>query len=235
MGKIPNARLLLVEGQTDSRVLCEIFEKATGIPWETRTPANEKQFLIDIKACGSDGQLLEQIEPSWKESGRKFVGLVIDADTDPLARWIEVRNRAPREFRDQIPVSIPHEPFVHEVSNGRKFGVWIMPNNELPGMLETFLGKLRTSMPQSVGQHIHEAMDTAKRLLDQHARENPNDLPRISSWKEVHRSKAEIHTWLAWRDPPGEQLHEAVKHEALNIHAPLAEQFVGWMRRLYGL
>ena len=231
MGQAPNSRLLLVEGKNDSRVLCELFEKATGLAWEM----GRNQYLVEICDCGSDEQVLAQIGVRWKESARKMIGVVIDADTDASSRWIEVRNRAPEEIRAQIPETLPADPIVLETTGGKRFGVWIMPNNDLPGMLETFLADLRTSMPSAVGEHIVTAMSVAKKLLDEHAAMNPNTRPRISSWKEVHKSKAEIHTWLAWRDPPGEQLHEAVRHESLDVQAPLARKFVEWMRRLYDL
>lgn len=228
MARTPNPKLLLVEGKNDSRVLCELFEKATRIPWE-----NNKQYLVEICDCGSDSQVLTQIGIRWKESHRKMVGVVIDADSSP--RWLEVRNHSPAEIRAQLPHALPPEGLVFDAPAGRRFGVWIMPDNQSPGMLETFLGELRTSMPRAVGEHVLDAMYKAKGLLDEHAAANPGVRPRVCSWKESHKSKAEIHTWLAWRDPPGEQLHEAVRHESLDVNAPLAQRFVAWMKRLYDL
>lgn len=29
-------------------------------------------------------------------------------------------------------------------------------------------------------------------------------------YRQTHRDKAELHTWLAWQDPPGLQVHLAV-------------------------
>lgn len=229
MSRAPNPKLLLVEGKNDSRVLCELFEKATTIRWEPQP----KQYIVDIQDCGSDTQVLAQISVRWRESARKIVGVVIDADAS--SRWLEVRRHSPQEIRDQLPDSLPPEGLVFEAAGGKRFGVWIMPDNRSPGMLETFLGELRTSMPRAMSEHVLTAMQTAKSLLDEHAAQNPNARPRISSWKDIHRAKAEIHTWLAWRDPPGEQLHEAIKHEALDVNAPLAQAFVAWMRRLYDL
>jgi len=231
MARPPNSRLLLVEGKTDKMVLSELFEKATGIAWEP----SRNQYIIDIDDCGSDHQLLTQIGVRWKESARKMVGVVIDADVDASSRWRQVRAHSPLEVRSTRPDDMPPDEIIVEAAGGRRFGVWIMPNHRLPGMLETFLGELRTSMPPSVGEHIVSAMDTAKRLLDEHADRHPKTRPRISSWKEIHRSKAEMYTWLAWRDPKGEQLHEAVRHDSLDLTAPLAQRFVQWMRRLYDI
>jgi hypothetical protein len=44
-----------------------------------------------------------------------------------------------------------------------------------------------------------------------------------------------MHTWLAWQEPPGARLHEAVRNHALDPRAPLARSFVDWMKRLYDL
>ena len=54
-----------------------------------------------------------------------------------------------------------------------------------------------------------------------------------ASFKDVHRRKAEIHTWLAWQDEPGKQLHEAVHHRVLDPEKPESRPFVGWFRRLF--
>lgn len=138
MAQAPNERLLLVEGQADKRVLCEVFEKGTGLKWEPKP----KHYLVDIQDCGDDLSVLKQMDVRWKESGRKFLGIVIDADTSP--RWSEVRRHAPAEIREKLPDTLPAEGLVFEANNGRRFGVWIMPDNQSPGMLETFLAELRT-------------------------------------------------------------------------------------------
>ena len=52
-------------------------------------------------------------------------------------------------------------------------------------------------------------------------------------FKTTHRSKAEIHTWLAWQDEPGKQLHEAVHHRVLDPNMPESQQFVRWFRELF--
>lgn len=66
-------------------------------------------------------------------------------------------------------------------------------------------------------------------------KQHPDARPAVRPWKDVHADKAEMHTWLAWQDPPGLQLHEAVLNQLLDVQAPLAQAFVGWMRRLYEL
>ncbi len=52
-------------------------------------------------------------------------------------------------------------------------------------------------------------------------------------FKDVHRTKAEIHTWLAWQDEPGKQLHQAVHHRVLDPAKPESRSFVNWFRQLF--
>ncbi len=52
---------------------------------------------------------------------------------------------------------------------------------------------------------------------------------------ENHTDKGNIHTWLAWQNPPGRQLHNAVMEKNLNPKHPCAETFVNWFKNLYDL
>ena len=64
--------------------------------------------------------------------------------------------------------------------------------------------------------------------------------PRFGVWimpdnpfKKVHRTKAEIHTWLAWQDPPDLRLHEAVKNTVLDPARTESRPFVDWFKGLF--
>ena len=48
-----------------------------------------------------------------------------------------------------------------------------------------------------------------------------------------HRSKALIHTWLAWQQNPGRPMGTAIKAGYLQHDAPIALAFVAWLRRLF--
>ncbi|MDQ3333128.1 MAG: hypothetical protein M3552_21185, partial [Planctomycetota bacterium] len=54
-----------------------------------------------------------------------------------------------------------------------------------------------------------------------------------ASWKDAHEAKALIHTWLAWQDPPGQQLHLALLQRILNPLSPKSKDFIDWFRKLY--
>ena len=72
-------------------------------------------------------------------------------------------------------------------------------------------------------------------MRDRGAGDGNGDVRNPHLFKDVHKTKAVIHTWLAWQDEPGPQLHEAVKHRVLDPKKPESRAFVDWFRRLFGV
>lgn len=120
-----------------------------------------------------------------------------------------------------MPDQIPAEGLEVVHADGPRFGVWIMPNNRFKGMLEDLLVQL---IPDK-SSHLREM---ARNCVAE-ARDNS------APFRDVHERKAEIYTWLAWQDPPGLRLHEAVKHRVLDPKRPESRPFVDWFRRLFRL
>ena len=56
---------------------------------------------------------------------------------------------------------------------------------------------------------------------------------RIQKYKPVHRSKAKIHTYLAWQDVPGRPMGQAITTNILNANSELAVKFVKWLKKLF--
>ena len=118
-----------------------------------------------------------------------------------------------------MPVQIPAEGLEVVHSGGSRFCIWIMPDNRLTGMLEDWLVRL---IPETSGPLYELARDCVSESKRQGA-----------PFKEVHRTKAEIHTWLAWQDEPGLRLYDAVIHRVLDPRRPESEPFVNWFRSLF--
>jgi hypothetical protein len=53
--------------------------------------------------------------------------------------------------------------------------------------------------------------------------------------KPTYETKALIHTWLAWQEEPGTPLGLAIKRQYFAGDAPLAAEFVNWLKRLFEL
>jgi hypothetical protein len=205
-------RVLLVEGKDELRVLPELLERC-GVAWPR---GREPVFIQDLD--GVDEILAPgSIEAQLKASGLAALGIIVDADDNPAARWGALCSRL-RAVVPGFPQAIGPAGVVHRPAVGPAVGVWIMPDNAAEGMLETMLAGLRT------GEHPmkdHAQASTAR------ARELG------APFREAHAGKAELHAWLAWQDPPGQQLHIAVKAGALSPEASTTSPFVVWFRDLF--
>lgn len=209
-------RVLLVEGKEDVRVIPELMEKA-GVSWVA-----ERDPVVHIKDLeGADSLLaVGEIETQLKASGLSALGVMIDADEDAAGRWQSIRARISASF-PLAPTALPPEGVVLHRQSGPSFGAWIMPNNTNSGMLETFLLSLRPKASPELAKFAATAVSQAR--------------VAGAPFRDAHRDKAEIHTWLAWQDPPGRQIHQAIMQSMLREPGPTLNAFVSWFCRLYSL
>jgi hypothetical protein len=56
----------------------------------------------------------------------------------------------------------------------------------------------------------------------------------ISSCICWHRSKALIHTWLAWQEAPGRPFGPALRARSQDAAAPDGRALLRWLDRLFG-
>lgn len=213
MPKRIHVKKLLVEG-VDKRVIPELIE-ANGVTWgETADAA-----IVFIEDFEGVSNLLKPgvIETELKASGVEIIGILIDANDDADARFNQIRERCKSQFPD-MPEDLPANGLIRTNEEGLKIGVWLMPDNRSHGMLETFLMYLAPN-EDNVVRYAEKACKTARRLG--------------AAYRSVHFEKAKIHTWLAWQDEPGAQLHQAVKEHVLDPRSPHAAPFVTWFRDLF--
>ena len=55
---------------------------------------------------------------------------------------------------------------------------------------------------------------------------------RGAPFRPSHEDKATLYAWLAWQEPPGRQLHDAVKFRILASEFDAGRAFAEWFRRL---
>lgn len=55
----------------------------------------------------------------------------------------------------------------------------------------------------------------------------------LQRFKDVHRSKAKIHTYLAWQEQPGLPLGVSIKAKAFDSDAKLAHDVTDWLKTLF--
>lgn len=67
-----------------------------------------------------------------------------DADRDLGARWQAIRDRLNSCGYENIPQIPPPEGWVFPSTNPflPRVGIWLMPDNQLPGILENFVAQL---------------------------------------------------------------------------------------------
>ncbi len=212
-----NPKKLLVEGDEDKRVIPQLIE-ANGIPWGEK----RSEWVLEIKECNGFESMVEKgvIETELKESGLKVLGIIADANENVKQRWSSLRNRCLGTF-SELPDDVPASGLIQENESGLKLGVWLMPDNQSHGMMETFLTYLVPDDGNPVLKFAESARNKAHRLG--------------APYKEAHSDKAKIHTWLAWQDPPGRPLHNAVMQRLLDPCSPHAAVFVTWFRSLFGM
>lgn len=208
--------VLMVEGRQDKFVIPELIE-ASGVNWGSR-----HNPVVFIRDCGGHEQLTDPLEISTalKESGLETLGIMLDADEYPDQRWQSLKNACLKSIPD-FPTEIPETGLIHTMQDGKRFGIWMMPDNRLRGMLETFLAYMVPDASDALWTYSQVVVEEAHR--------------KSAPFTEFHRDKAQIYTWLAWQDPPGRQLHQAVKERILDPHHPRAQIFISWFKRLYKL
>jgi hypothetical protein len=208
--------VLLVEGKQDLRVIPELME-ANGINWGTR-----KKPVVFIRDYDDYQNLIDPdiISTELQASGLSALGIMLDADENPLQRWQSIRNSCLRSISD-LPESLPEEGLIHGTPDRIRFGVWLMPDNKMGGMLETFLSYMIPTGNEILWEFAQEAAQSAQ--------------SKGASFIESHFDKANIYTWLAWQHPPGRQLHQAVIEKILHPSHPNAQPFVSWFKGLYQL
>jgi hypothetical protein len=96
-----------------------------------------------------------------------------------------------------------------------------MPDNQNQGMLETFLRSLVPDQNKPLLKYAEHAAGESKK--------------HGATYTDEHASKAIIHTWLAWLNPPGKPFGSAFKDNFFDANAPAASAFQHWFRQLYEL
>ena len=202
---------LLVEGNDDQHVVWALCEKHN-VP-ET----------FDVVDCESVDNVLKSFEVRLRlADNNSRIGIVMDADTDLKSRWdsfVSILKRT--EKYDCDALTLPKDGLVFEPTDKTypRVGIWLMPDNNQNGMLEDFIAAL--AKPDDV------LMKKSEDVLTELETEG------IQKYKPVYRSKAKIHTYLAWQDVPGRPMGQAITANILNSNSDVAVKFVNWLKEMF--
>lgn len=201
--------VLLVEGKDDEAVI-----------YHLKKHASIHQDAFRVKTKDGYPNLLDTLGVELEASELEKLGIVVDADSDLPARWDSIRNRLKNLGYTQMP-DLPHtQGIVVDEADKPSVGVWVMPNNQLPGMLEDFVALL---IPTN--DTLWNKAQTCVNLL-------PADERRFA---QVDLAKAYIYTWLAWQRQPGTPMGAAINQRYLDPDLPTGQTFIAWLKRLFQL
>jgi hypothetical protein len=197
---------LLVEGKDDQHVIWALCKKF-GIP-ET----------FDVIDCGGIENVHDALQVRFKQSDIQTIGVVIDADTDLDKRWTEIKNRLVYQGFPGLD-NLPESGLISSNTTNMKVGIWIMPDNNLNGMLEDFISFL---IPQN-----DKLLPIVQTTLDDIERRN------LNNYSPNHRSKATIHSWLAWQEDPGIPMGLSITKKYLSTDEATCQKFIHWLTELF--
>lgn len=200
----PPNKLLLLEGADDFHFIGHFLE-AHGLDTE-----------CTLRALDGIENIKKGLRLEIKPGGPDVIGIIVDADFDSGVIWLALHNVLTNGGYSSLPTAPVPEGMIVVAENLPRLGLWIMPDNRLPGMLEDFV-KLLVPDNDSLWNRALAAIVSI-----------PEEERRFAAVQ-----KAEIHTWLAWQEEPGTPCGQAIKKRYLDPSSPNAQVFLNWFRNLF--
>jgi hypothetical protein len=233
-------RVLLVEGKDDLNVLGHIlFNNDIEIVENNRVwKVEDDKILGRILIRDQEGvdkikkrldekffeNLLEDLSVELKGSEVIALGIIVDADLNLNARWQSVANKL-RDLKYQDVPDLPKA--TGTICTGEdlpKIGVWLMPDNTLPGMLEDFVKLL---VPDEQEKLLQRAVDAVEEI--------PKEEKLFITEHSDKTAKAQIHTYLAWQERPGVPYGVAIREKFLKADSEHTQNIMSWIKELFDL
>jgi hypothetical protein len=199
--------MLIVEGATDQHFILNLA---------LATKMAEKSFPEPTPLHSRD-KAIKRFISDLKSDRSEPLGLIIDADgsfdntvTELVKKLPKTENVKPADFNQGLIFSPPSEP---------RAGIWIWPDSSKTGILEDLFLEL-VSQEDPLLKEAHRVVDA---------------LPSIEPWrfKAQYRSKAVVHTWLAWQEKPGLPIGTSLNRSPMDLTHPTVSNFKSWLQRLY--
>lgn len=204
-------KVLLVEGNTD----CHVVMALCGAH-------NIENNLFGLYDCGSDDLAIRRLNAlidAPEAEQPQIIGLMLDADQQgALGRWQRITQKLQGKPYSLPPTPVVNGTIIESSETGYpKLGFWFMPNNQTTGMLEDFINEM---IPATHTEFIEQCLTTAR-------------AEGYATYKEVHRAKAIVHTYLAWQDEPGHPIGQSITARVLQPQTSTAYLFTGWLASLF--
>lgn len=199
---------LLVEGPDDAQVFFHLFRHY------------RLDNHISIQSKNGIDVLMASLRVELRRRAETRLGIVVDADTDLAVRWQALRHKLLEAEYTLVPLQPDPSGTILRQEGRPVVGIWLMPNNILPGMLEDFI---RLLIPAS-DVLWPMAEDIVQQVIAKERR-----------FPLTQETKARIYTWLSWQEEPGKPMGQAITKRYLNPASPHAQQLIEWMRGLFDI
>lgn len=211
---------LLVEGNDDKQVFRHLLNYYQISGWDGIGVLKNRDEYFEIKDFGGIDELLKSLKVFLKKSDSGRYGVVVDADTDLENTWKRLQGILAASNYERVP-DLPHSDGTIIMQEGLPtVGIWLMPNNKLPGMMQDFISFLRPS--EDVFWPMAE--EVVVKVIEKGCHFRPS-----------YKSKACLHTWLAWQEEPGKPMGQAITKRYVNADAIHAKQLISWFRKVFEL
>ena len=214
--------ILLVEGKSDEVFFSALY-KTLGLsakvqvapPLEVGGSSNNKEGVLNHLPV-----LLNQLPDGQLER----LGVIVDADYS-AAGGLGYQRTVDRVseivlksgFSRPKPIGKSGGLAFSSADGFHDFGLWVMPDNHNDGMLEDWI---KSSIVQSESPLLTQAKQAVGALKE-------------PKFKQLHLSKAEVATWLAWQRNPGRGFDSAVAELLLDRQAKPVALFEQWSRHIF--
>ena len=206
--------LLVVEGKDDKYVIENLWKRHSSqaiLPFEIKPEDGVDKLLLNLRV---------RLKPTDEDAALQRLGIVVDADADLDARWQALCDILTKLGYANAPTQPEPNGTIIQQDERPVVGIWVMPNNQLPGILEDFIKFLIPPGDLLLGR----VKDCVQQIPEQERR-----------FPAERLSKVHVHTWLAWQEEPGKPLGQAITARYLDAHSPHAQQLMDWVRRLFDL
>ena len=215
--------ILIVEGEADRgffEALCNTPQLGVSVevapPKQLGGTHNTKEGVFNI--------LLDTYLQQLNDGAVSRLAIVVDADAaehgQGFARTLRRVEKIVSEYGFSTPTAATAGGCLFQHSDGlNPFGLWIMPNHADDGMLEHWLSECVSQEQIALFHHAQACVDALPTRL----------------FKPLRRAKADIATWLAWQEKPGEGLYHCVEAGLLDEEAVLYQRLIAWLQLIFSM
>ncbi len=163
--------MLIVEGPDDKHAVIGLMK--AHVEW----PQAPQSWPVFVEVGNGVDEILATgyLSTEMKASHVKSVGVMLDADINPDRRYERIRQLTTALFPD-LPATIAASGLVVDNEDGKRFGVWLMPDNQAVGDLEPFLHYLVPSDQKRLWEVACNSVATARGIG--------------AGWRDSHLPKA---------------------------------------------